>query len=162
MRWTKIKHKDGRTLLEWEADRDDGAPDCHAWRSSLDAPETFTAALEELAAYVPEITQQPLSGEIHVSQVSFSYLGADRTLAAILSVQIDRTGGPAWCSNTPLALSEPKGEDDSIEACLSADCVEALEQLMREAEKLVRQEAAQGTLPFVKPVAKGKSKQAVN
>lgn len=107
----------------------------------------FELAMMELRKHVLDICEMPMDDlevlKVTVKGVSFSYSGEENIMGATIIATKKLNKSNALMINTPHKFAEPHNEGQSAEMCLSEQCVEVLEELIKQAEKYLDGERAQ-------------------
>lgn len=140
IRITKFKKtKRDKIKIKYEVDKGNGT-DEFALKSCDDPRPELDQALEDLQSSVCEICELPESDEsnITVTGVSFSYMGDENVMGAVITAQKEliHTSNAPLNINTPNLPSEPYNE--SVEYTLPEDCVEALLDLTYECKLYIQ------------------------
>jgi hypothetical protein len=153
LRIKKVKvTKEQKIMMVYEMRNKKGIfADEYSFTCSEEARPEFYAALKDMAQDVLEMCELPENymDRITVRGVSFSYGGENDTLGATISAAMElKNSYPNLNINTPHKAAEmycPDTPDDEMQL-LSGDCFERLEILLKECEKYVKGERAQGSL----------------
>ncbi len=144
----------GKIHMEYEVSNGNDVDEFSFTCGDEPKPE-FRAALQDLAQDVIEMCELPdhYLSRINVTGVSFSYGGESAVMGATIISQMSLSKSyVALNLNTPHKASEPyaDGEDGNKDPkqLLSEDCVERLEDLIREAQDYVNGIRAQKKFSF--------------
>ncbi|HUS46124.1 MAG TPA: hypothetical protein VM219_08875 [Phycisphaerae bacterium] len=155
-RVVKVKDRKGKIEVAYELERTGDDPDQVTVRCG-DAPHPeFRKALDDLRPHVAEICElsKAWSQNLDICGVSLSYAedaNGDPVLGATITAM-----KPLGASHGPLVINTPhkperpySGQgDDSEEFCLSGECAEVLEEVIRQALAYVDGRRAQGMFGF--------------
>ena len=149
-RLTKIKYKLGDfTVINWtsgENNLDEYSVKCR----DTPRPE-FIRAMAELDKHVTEMCELPdnFIVKVHTRSVSLNYGGENETMGATITAQMDLLKSNCPLNiNTPNKTVDPYCEDTPWDEtiCLTEECVDAINNLIKEAELYLDGVRAQGTL----------------
>jgi hypothetical protein len=156
MQIKKVKvTKEGKISMEYTQGAK-GLQDEYTFTCSQKARPEFYQAFSDLRTDVIEIceldadaaggsTEYYLS-RITVKGVSFSYGGEDETMGAVLIAELRLDNSNPLNLITPHKPSDLYGETGDPKMCLSADCIEHLEKLTKEAELYIKGDRAQASM----------------
>lgn len=121
--------------------------------TSEDRPaSTFFTALSNLKPHIVEICELPKDDKknIVVNGATFTYAGEDNILGArILGLKVLHGSDMDLDLITPHKIEEPYSESDGENKLFSPKCVNALKQLIQEAEAFIQGERDQYALELV-------------
>lgn len=143
--YTKIKHKAGETLIEWQ-DSSEKESVTHSLNSHQEPRPEFLAAFHALAEVALEICDLPAmyARELKVSGVTLTQHDTMGRGCVITLLKKVRSSDSPLVLNTPF-VTEYKG-DGQTEGGLYHEGVIALERLEEEAARYVKGERAQQDL----------------
>ena len=152
-RFTKIKYDGSQVELHYEDG--EGYADKYTMKCSERPRPELGKAFMDLGVEVIQLCELPDNylDRIIVRSVSLNYGGKQETMGATITAQME-----LYHSNCPLNLNTPNkpvepyntdcdyDDDTYAKMCLSGDCIDKLETLIKEAELYVDGKRAQGSL----------------
>ncbi len=145
-RFTKIKSGD-RIKLAWQQLNGENTWDDYSISCVERARPEFYETMQALAAHLLEVCEITTTNPVEVNGVSLAYGGEAETMMVTLTAKIKLENSTTpLCINTPCKPCGLLHENDTGENVLYADAVDAIQEVINEAETYLDGDRAQGEL----------------